>query len=221
MDPEFITYQKFNDPALANDLAELLAGNHIEYQVEEATSGFDASMVMSNAPVDYAVKIQSEDFEKVNQLLKESERRDVEAIGKDYYLFAFTDDELMEVVTKADEWSSFDVVLARKLLAERGKSISDEEISKIHESRIVELKEPEPPQALWIIVGYILAFGGGVLGLFIGWHLSTYKKTLPDGERVYGYTENDRKHGKRIFFLSFIGLAIAFAVKLSPVFESN
>jgi hypothetical protein len=221
MEPEFITYQKFNDPAFANDLAGLLEEHGIEYTVEEQSTGFDPSLVMSNAPVDYAVKIKSEDFEKVNQLLKESETRDVEAIGKDYYLFTFTDDELLEVVTKADEWSAFDVVLARKLLAERGKSISDEEISKIHEHRIEALKEPEPPQTLWIVVGYILAFGGGVLGFFIGWHLSTYKKTLPDGERVYGYTENDRKHGRRILYLSFIGLAIALAIRLGPVFEGN
>jgi hypothetical protein len=219
MEPEFITYQKFNDPALAEELAELLDHHGLEYTMVEESSGFDPSMVMSNAPTDYLVKIKSEDFELVNNILKEDEVKNVDRIGKDYYLFSFTEDELMDVLIKADEWSAFDVVLSRKLLAERGKIISDEAISAIHKKRIEELKEPDAPQTFWIVVGYIFAFGGGILGFFIGWHLSTYKKTLPDGERVYGHTKSDRKHGKRIFYLSFIGLAIGFIYKLIPVFS--
>ncbi len=74
--------------------------------------------------------------------------RNVTEIGKDYYLYSFTDDELMEVITKADEWSPFDVVLARKILAEKGKSISDEAIKAINEKRIEELKAPEPANRL-------------------------------------------------------------------------
>ena len=219
MEPEFITYQRFNDPALADELAEQLEQHGVEYYIEEESSGFDPSLAMGNEAKDYAVKIKSEDFERVNRILKEYEEKNVEGVEEDYYLFGFTDDELMEVVTKAEEWSNFDVVLARKLLAERGKKINDEAIAAIHEKRIEELRRPESSQTLWIAVGYVLAFTGGILGFFIGWHLSTYKKTLPDGERVYGYIESDRIHGKRIFYLSFIGLALAFAIKLSPLFE--
>lgn len=119
------------------------------------------------------VKIKSEDFELVNNILKEEELKNVDAIDKDYYLFRFTDDELMDVLIKADEWNAFDVVLARKLLAERGKIISDEAILAIHKKRIEELKKPDAPQTFWIVVGYIFALVGGVLGFFIGGHLST------------------------------------------------
>ena len=99
---------------MANELAELLNEHNIQYYIQEETSGFDPSFVMSNAPVDYAVKIKSEDFEQANLLQKESETKNIEGIDKDYYLFSFTDDELMEVITKADEWSAFDNVLAKK-----------------------------------------------------------------------------------------------------------
>ena len=221
MNPDFITYQKFNDPALAEELAEQLEQHQIEYTIEEESTGFDPSLVMSNEAKYYAVKIKSDDFETVNELLKENEEVNTDEIDKDYYLFSFTDDELMEVVTKADEWSAFDVVLARKLLAERGKEVSDQKIAAIHEQRIEELKQPEPPQTTYILSGYLFAMLGGVLGFFIGWHLSTYKKTLPDGERVYAYTENDRWHGRLIFYLSFVGLAIGLAFKLLPAFQNN
>jgi len=221
MEPEFITYRKFNDAALANELAGLLDEHHIPYFIQEETSGFDPSLVMSNATVDYAVKIKSEDFEKVNQLQKDVEGKNIEGVEKDYYLFSFTDDELMEVLTKADEWSTFDVVLARKILTERGKNISDADLTAIHEKRIEELKEPETGQSTWIILGYIFALMGGVLGLFIGWHLKTHKKTLPDGQKVYAYTEQDRWHGKVIFYLAIAGTIVGIIYKIWPAFKSD
>lgn len=215
MNPKFITYQKFDDAALADALAETLRENGIEYFVQEESSRFDPSFSMSRAAVDYAVKVRSEDFERINALLLKQEEMDTEKVDKDYYLFNFTDDELMEVVTKADEWSTFDVVLARKILAERGKNISDEAIVEIEEQRIAELKKPEKSQTAWVVVGYIAALSGiylmfylSFIGLFIGWYLSHGKKTLPDGERVYTYIEPDRKHGKIIFWLAIVVLVL-------------
>jgi len=203
---EFITYQSFDDIALANALIELLNENNVPYIMDEEAPVFDPSFSFKELITQYAVKIQSTDFERVNQLLTENEKANADTIDKDYYLFNFTDDELMEVITKADEWSSFDNVLAQKILAERGKPINALDIKHIQEKRIEELKEPDAPQTTWIIIGYITAFLGGILGLFIGWHLSSYKKTLPNGEKVYAYLDNDRKQGKRIFYISIVVL---------------
>ncbi|HEY4326461.1 MAG TPA: hypothetical protein VGN20_20925 [Mucilaginibacter sp.] len=209
MEPEFITYQKFNDVALANELAEILTEHNIDYFIDEEAFRFDPSLVMSNAQKEYAVKIKSEDFERVNQLLKENEAKNIEGVEKDYYLFSFTDDELIEVIAKADEWNAFDNVLARKILADRGKIFSEQEITAINEQRLEELKAPEKPQTTWVIIGYIIALTSifmplfiCIIGIFIGWHLFNFKKTLPDGERVFEYADNDRRHGKRIFYLS-------------------
>ena len=52
-----------------------------------------------------------------------------------------------------------------------------------------------------MIAGYVLAALGGIVGVFIGHHLNTTKKTLPNGQRVYIYNADDRAHGKWIFFL--------------------
>jgi hypothetical protein len=216
----FIAYQKFNDPALAEKLAAQLEKHGIECLLIEEARAFDVSFAYnSELRADWTIKIRSEDFGIANELLKEDETDDVNDVEKDYYLFSFTNNELMEVVSKADEWSAFDVVLARKLLAERGISISDEKIATINEQRIEALKETEPPQTFWIVVGYFLAVMGGLLGLFIGWHLKTHKKTLPDGERVYDYSERDRWHGAIIFYLSIIGVIVAIVYRLTPVFS--
>ena len=221
MEQQFTTYKRFDDIVLADDLAEQLTKHDIEYVIEEQSSGFDPSMVMSNSVKEYAVKIMSTDFERVNELLKEDETADVEEIGDDYYLFAFTDEELTDVITKADEWNAFDVVLARKLLAQRGKVLSDEAIADINDKRIEDLKAPEPSQGFWIVLGYMAACLGGVIGIFIGWHLYTFKKTLPNGEKVLGYNEDDRKQGKRIFYFSILVSVLVLAYKLTAVFSQD
>ena len=222
MEPEFITYQKFNDLALANELAALLEQHNINYLVEEDSLTFNPSFALNDElSKNYAVKINANDFEQVNELLKQQASENIGEVEKDYYLFNFTDDELKDVVVKADEWSPFDVQLARKLLSERGKAVSDSEIADLEEKRIEELKEPEPSQTWWIFVGYVFALAAGVLGFFIGWHLWSYKKTLPNGERVYMYSESDRRQGKFIFYLSFVALAFAFAYRLLPAFSGD
>jgi hypothetical protein len=106
------------------------------------------------------------------------------------------------VVTKADEWSTFDVVLARKILNERGIKINEKELAEKEEKRIEELKNVEPLKTGWIIIGYVFALGGGVAGIFFGWYLATGKKTLPNGERIYAFTEADRRQGRIIFYIS-------------------
>lgn len=40
----------------------------------------------------------------------------------------------------------------------------------------------------------------------MGWHLYTLKKTLPNGEKVFIYNNQDRKHGWKIFILGITGL---------------
>jgi hypothetical protein len=219
MEPEFITYQIFNDPALADALAEQFENHHIKYLIVDES--LPDNPYVNRGGKAFAVKIKNADFKKANLLLKEDESEAITEIGKDYYLYSFTDDELMEVIIKADEWSPFDFVLARKILAERGKNMSDEDIAAINEKRIAELKVPDAPQTYWIVLGYIFALIGGLLGIFIGWFLMNYKKTLPDGEMVSEYSERDRKHGKRIFYIGIVVLVICIIYKIAPVFEDG
>ena len=53
--------------------------------------------------------------------------KEIEVIDDDYYLLSFSDDELIDVVSKSDEWNKFDVSLAKKLLKERGNEITNDE----------------------------------------------------------------------------------------------
>jgi len=218
MNPDFITYQKFNDVALAENLADILQRHNIEYTIEEESLTFNPSFVLNNELAqEYTVKINSKDFEQVNQLLLEEETANINDVEADYYLFKFTNDELIDLLTKADEWSAFDYLLAQKILTERGTVIDDNYLAELKQKRIEELKEPEASQTIWIVIGYMAACLGGILGIFIGWYLFSSKKTLPNGEKVYNYTERDRKNGRNIFYLSIIIFVITTIAK---VYES-
>jgi hypothetical protein len=193
----------------------------IPYRIEENSPSFNPTFINNELTKEYEVKIKSEDFTRVNQLLKDQANEDINQVEKDYYLFDFTNEELMEILTKADEWGSFDYQLARKILTDRSVEVNDKTLSDLTKNRIEELKAPEPAQISWVVIGYIFALAGGVIGLFVGWHLSTYKKTLPDGEMVYGYSETDRKHGKWIFYLAIVVFVICIIYKLAPAFTES
>ncbi|RYU87929.1 hypothetical protein EWM62_15670 [Mucilaginibacter terrigena] len=215
MSTELITYKKFNDAALANELAETLGRYNIPYTVEEESTLFNPTFYADETANDYAVKISADDFLKVNDILKAEEMQSVAAVGPDHYLYDFTNQELTDLVSKPDEWSQFDNLLAVKILNERGVKITEQNIIQLHSKRLEELKAPEKPQLTWIIFGYFFAIFGGLLGAFVGWHLSTHKKILPNGEQVFSYTETDRAHGTRIFYLSILVLIIAIVLRFT------
>lgn len=211
---QFITFQKFNFKEDAVELATFLRESQIEYRIEDTSSGLDSNFGNTELTKDYLIKLKKEDFEKADVLLLQISSNLVETIDRDHYLHEFTDEELKEIIVKKDEWSHLDFLLAQKILKERGQEIIPEEIEKHRKQRLEDLAKPEEHQGTWIIIGYLFAFLGGFLGIFIGWYLKTHKKTLPNGDRVYNYTESDRKQGNRILILSLFFLLFWIGVKI-------
>lgn len=217
MKEEFITFEKFNDQNSAKELGELIAEQNIEFLLEDNSLTFDPTFANNGFGKEYCLKLKKSDFEKANKLLTDiadNELNKLSEIDKDYYLLSFSDEELIDVVSKSDEWNKFDVSLAKKILKEKGKEITPEKIEKIKHQRILELSKPDEGQKFYIILGYLTAVLGGLLGVFIGWHLLTHKKTLPNGNRIYAYSENDRKQGNRILIIGGIFLVFWITMRI-------
>jgi len=215
MEPELITYQKFNDAGLAEQLAEVLTKHGIAYKIEEQSFSFNPTFYADETAKDFAVKINAGDFERVNELLQTESAEEIKEVDDEHYLFKFTNEELTELVAKRDEWSAYDYQLALKILKERGVEMNEAAIAALNQQRLDELRKIDPPQTAWIIAGYIFAVLGGVFGIAIGWNLANNKKTLPNGETVFNYSDGDRKHGKRIFYLAIIGSIVGLYLKIS------
>jgi hypothetical protein len=215
---EFVTFRRFAGKPQAELLMSLLGKNDIEALLEDNTSSLDSNFGSHAFENNYAVKLRQHDFENANRILIEDSISDLDSIDKDYYLFGFTDEELREVIAHSDEWNPFDFLLAQKLLKERGHEIKQEEVEAIKERRIMELSQPEPSQTLSIFAGYFFAIVGGLFGILIGWFLSSHKKTLPNGDRVYAYNTNDRKHGRNILYLGIFVLILGYYIKAFNLF---
>lgn len=214
MNEEFITFERFNDQNSAKEVGDLFAEQNIEFVLVDNSLSFDPTFANNGFGKEYCIKLKKSDFEKANKILADKSENQINEIDEDHYLLSFTDDELIEVITKSDEWNKFDISLAKKLLKVKGKEITPEKIEEIKGQRIIKLSQPEEGQKGYIILGYITAFLGGLLGIFIGWHLLTYKKTLPNGNRIYAYSDNDRKQGNRILTIGYIFLAFWLLVRI-------
>lgn len=205
----YLTFKRFSDFNLASDFAEFLKSKEINYTIEDNSPQFDVIFPSNSIEKEFLIKIRPADFERVEQLLiqKESDTS-ISDIPKDYYLLEFSNDELIEILMKPDEWSSLDYNLAQKTLKTRGKSIDPDFLKSLRKERNKALSQPEKSPRSWIYAGYLFAVLGGLLGVFIGWHLLTFKKTLHDGTRVYGYIAPDRKNGKYILIIALIFLLL-------------
>lgn len=210
----FLTYQRFIDKQEAEEMAAILKENNIDYLLEDHSASFDPSFSNNELLKEYRIKLRRTDFEQADLIQKNIAESQLNTIDKDYYLFTFTDKELIDVITQSDEWSQLDYMLAQKLLKDRGIDINSDTLESLKKERMRELAQPDENQKGWIIVGYLFALFGGLLGIFTGWHLSAHKKTLPNGDRVYAYRLSDRIHGKRIFILGIVSLILWSAARI-------
>lgn len=210
MKQDFLIFQKFSSQKESLDFGRLLNENGIRYLLEDISVNFDPILSNNEFGKEFCVKLQKVDFEKVNEILRQKVKEEIVEVTNDYYLLSFSNEELIDVIQKSDEWNKFDVELALELLKQRGNEVSELQISEITNQRITELSKPEEGQTVYIVIGYISAVCGGLLGIFVGWHLLSFKKTLPNGSRIYAYSESDRKQGNRIFVIGTISILFWF-----------
>lgn len=204
-----VTFQKFKDAEIANDLTQKLSEAGIYFETETGENYFDPSFAKNPVKEQVLIKLRPSDFEKANMVLDEYYKSLTNEVDKDHYLYDFTDEELKEILIKPDEWGPLDYQLAQVILKERGREVRTEELESLKENRIYELSRPEKSNHWLVLTAYFLLvsspfwnvwvrFSGFFIAIIIGSVLSSGKKTLPNGKTAFMYTPNDRKQGKII-----------------------
>lgn len=204
MPQQFITFKTFNDPETAKDFTEVLEQNNIPFKIEEDMLNFDPSYVNHPLNKDYRVKIFEYDFERANLAYEQFYESKLDLVDKDYYLFGFSDDELIDIISKPDEWGHFDYLLAQKMLTHKGKAVTKEDIRRLKSERLTEVSKPEKTDKGLIFLGYVMCAFFAPGGLFIGSLMAFSKKTIFDGNQLSMYNSVQRKHGKIILIISII-----------------
>src|SRR5689334_4375928 len=143
MTNQFLTFQKFSDPELAETIASILRENDMDVRIENDRTNWDPSLANNEFGSEIFLKLRANDFTKAEQILNKHYQQGLDDLEEDYYLLSFTDEELADIIAKPDEWGTFDYQLAQKLLKERGKEIKPETAAQLKKERIAELRKPE------------------------------------------------------------------------------
>ena len=136
---ELQAYQTFQSKDEFNDFVLLLNEHHINFETEDYPINFISDIRNDRFSHEYIVKLKPEDFPVADKIQEELALEQLDNIPSDYYLFDFTDDELIDVLEKKDEWNKLDYVLAQEILKQRGITVSDKELSIIRMERIEKL----------------------------------------------------------------------------------
>lgn len=188
----------------ANEIIRLLESKNIEAEIIKESFNPASTFGEGSLTSNFEIEIEAKDKENAEAIMMEVAEVTLQNIDPDYYLFSYADNELMDILGKKDEWSEIDVLLSNKILNDRGIEINYDALNQSQVIRDLELKKPEGRQTTWIVLGYILAFTGGFLGLLLGSFMWQGMKKLPDGTKVPAYNETTRKHALAIFIISCI-----------------
>ena len=139
----FTTFQTFNDPGLASVIASKLKEQRIVCHVETVDPLLEPGFFRNTIEPNIHLKVRAADIARAHRVLEEHYEHQLNDVDPGYYLFSFTDPELLDIVAKPDEWGHFDYVLARELLAERGLPIPDETIQQMKRQRLRQLSRQE------------------------------------------------------------------------------
>ena len=137
----FKTFQTFNDPGLASVIADKLKAQRIVCHVEKVQPLLEPSFFRNTVEPNIHLRVRVADLARAHRVLEEHYERQLQDVDPSYYLFSFTDIELLDIVAKPDEWGHFDYVLARELLAERGLPIPEETIRQMKQQRMRQLAQ--------------------------------------------------------------------------------
>jgi hypothetical protein len=198
----YTTYRIFESREEAAAMQALLSKNGIPNSMEEGKALFDTAIVGVLNRAQFFVKIPQEKFLTANSILEAAIDLDTLHVEDDYYLLSFTDQELLDLVKKKDEWGEFDYALAKKLLAERGIPLTTSDLQMMQVEREQDLKTPEAAGMWYIWCGYIATVLNTLIGVAIGLILMTAYRKMPDGTTVPKFNESARQHGKWIFIFS-------------------
>jgi len=182
------------------DLGEWLAGGNAQ--------------IMGN----FVVRVDADDFTRASHIVDGANMVEDLDRESDYYLYSFNKDELLDVVMNYDEWSTYDVELAKKLLRDLGMDLSDEKLQELKDERYKEISKPKKADPWHIISGYLAALLVPVMGLVIGIDLWLTYRTMPDGKRAYKYEDTDRRKG---ILMAAVGIVLSCALVFTYVLTNR
>lgn len=216
---QLVLLREFRDEESLREFIALLKKSDIEVILHDSASGFDASFAFNKTTRFWQIWVDQTQEEQARQVSDQFDHEIIDQLTEDYYLFSFSNKELLEVLNQPQEWSSIDVLLAKKLLDREGIPIDSVEIaSKIQLAKTAADRSESVPQYV-IVAGYVFSVISGAIGLAIALALLLSKKTTSDNQRIHRFDNATRNQAYimiAVFLVAFILTGGYFITLLVP-----
>lgn len=164
MPGEFAVYQRFNREADMLEVVRMLRDHNIlvRHASEETGEWREATIIGSPLQPRFWIEIPANQFEKANFMLQEAAEESLSEEDLLAHPFsAYTAEELQQVLLEETAWSPEAVVVARRLLLQRGYDVDLAEIRRTARDRMAAEYVPKTGNKLVIAVFSLLgAFAG-------------------------------------------------------------
>ena len=212
---DFVFYKNFHQIENAEEYVSILEKNDIPYLLESSEALLDSSIIGTGLIPKAVIKILPSDFKKVNGILKQLlDNYDY----TNHYLNELSDEELIEILEKPEEWTVEDQIIAKQILRGRGKEISEEELQEKKKKRLSALREGQKGNKtnmafsfVAIILGYVIHVVFTVGGIGMALYYAFDKSTDEEGTGYFTFEPKTRKYGK---IMLYCGLMVLFVVLL-------
>lgn len=214
----FETYQTYASVEQAKEVITLLKKARIPYSLEKPILQIDPLITGSIMLPAAVLRIPGTCFTQVNEMLEAKATAEMETGNDDntYYLYEYSDKELLEVVANIDEWHMNDVILAKVILKNRGISLSENEINTLRAKHLTEIRKPKKGKHVWMLITLIACFIAAYLFTFVilvfslGWGYYYWQDTTvdPEGKKFKTFDQETRNIGIAMMATSVLGFAL-------------
>ena len=204
---EFRELQKFRSELEVTEITKILSSSDVKFRITSTAKAFNVSQIGAlggdDLDEELLLSVWQADYERACAVLEDNFLS--VPIPDGHFLNDASDEELVEIVGNADDWSHFDVAHAKKIIEER--EISRDAVELMRIARVEKLKKGKPASKWLLLLGWAGALTGGLVGIGIAWSLTTMRDTTNTGE-YYTYDESSREKGRRMMSVSLAVFAI-------------
>lgn len=207
-----IVFKTLTNIEEAEKIGEQLALHHIAYEIESPPQLLDRNFIGEQLMPDHYIKVRPSDFTRAHEIVDELYKNIAVTVGKDYYLFDFSDEEILEVANHKNQWGDLNYYVALEILAKRGIPY-DKQLTNALEEEAAAIV-PQPAKPFYLFLAYIIlaisflsihpAFS--IVGLIAGLFLYGATKTLKNGTRIPYYDPNSRNNGIAMIVIAGISI---------------
>jgi len=210
---DFTLFKTFTDSESAQATVDTLSAAGIVVQIDDTRLLYSNALQQVATLPEVRVLVPVTELPRANALLEAEAAEAAEDIPEDHYLHQFTDSELLDLLSKPDEWSAHDYVWAQQLLAARGRPLRPAEVQALRFVRTEQLATYKSLPTGWLVAGWAMAALGGPLGIIVGWYFYTATTTLPNGQRVSTYAPSDQKQGLWMMGLGTVMFLLGITIR--------